>query len=157
MPIREIELRDRPAVHDLLRASGVFTEEEVSTALEVLDVGIAGGLDGDYPAFVVEDEGRVCGYVCVGKTPLTAGTWHLYWICVHPESQRTGLGRALQSHIEQFIRSRGGERIVLETSGQTSYELTRRFYRSAGYREVGRIKDFYKAGDDCVIFCKEFK
>jgi ribosomal protein S18 acetylase RimI-like enzyme len=155
MLIREIELSDRPAVHDLLRACGVFTEEEVSTALEVLDVGIAGGLEGDYPAFVVEVERRVRGYVCVGKTPLTAGTWHLYWICVHPESQRTGVGRTLQSHVEQFIRSRGGERIVLETSSQPGYERTRRFYRRAGYGEVGRIKNFYKAGDDCVIFCKE--
>lgn len=154
MLIREIELSDRPAVHDLLRACGVFTEEEVSTALEVLDVGIAGGLDGDYPAFV-EDEGLVRGYVCVGKTPLTAGTWHLYWICVHPESQRTGVGRALQSHVEQFIRSRGGERIVLETSSQPGYERTRSFYRRAGYGEVCRIKNFYKTGDDCVMFCKE--
>ena len=155
MPIREIVIDDRDAVHDLLRACGVFTEEEVSTALEVLDVGIAGGLDGDYPAFVVEAEGRVRGYVCVGKTPLTAGTWHLYWICVHPQSQRTGVGRALQSHVEQFIRSRGGQRIVLETSSQPSYEHPRRFYLRAGYGEVGRIKNFYKAGDDCVIFCKE--
>ena len=64
MLIREIEPGDRPAVHALLRACGVFTEEEVSTALEVLEVGIAGGLDGDYPAFVIEDEGRVRGYVC---------------------------------------------------------------------------------------------
>ena len=46
MLIREIEPGDRPAVHALLRACGLFTEEEVSTALEVLEVGIAGGLDG---------------------------------------------------------------------------------------------------------------
>ena len=155
MLIREIEPGDRPAVHALLRACGLFTEEEVSTALEVLEVGIAGGLDGDYPAFVIEDEGRVRGYVCVGKTPLTAGTWHLYWICVHPESQRAGVARALQAHVEQFICSRGGERIVLETSSQPGYERTRRFYRCAGYAEVGRIKNFYKTSDDCVIFCKE--
>ena len=123
----------------------------------MLDEGLAGGLQGDYPLFCVEIDGRVRGYVCLGKTPLTKSTWHLYWICVHPEAQGMGLGRALQAQAERFVLERGGERIVLETSGQQSYERTRLFYKSAGYKEVGRILDFYKPDDDCVIFCKELK
>jgi ribosomal protein S18 acetylase RimI-like enzyme len=100
-------------------------------------------------------EGQVRGYVCVGKTPLTVSTWHLYWICVDPEVQGRGAGRALQSYAESFIRARGGERLVLETSGQVNYERTRRFYVRAGYSEVSRIRDFYKPGDDCIVFCKD--
>ena len=53
-----------------------------------------------------------------------------------------------------FIRERGGERMVLETSGRPDYERSRRFYEQAGYRAAGRIENYYKPGDDCVFYCK---
>jgi ribosomal protein S18 acetylase RimI-like enzyme len=154
LTIREMALHDREAVRDLLLASPAFSEEEVRVALEVLDAGLAGGLEGDYPLFAAEIDGRVCGYVCVGRTPMTRSTWHLYWICVHPQAQRCGVGQALESHIEEFIRARGGERIVLETSGRPDYAASRRFYERAGYCATGRIPDYYKPGDDCLFYCK---
>ena len=42
----------------------------------------------------------------------------------------------------------------LETSGRPDYEATRRFYRAAGFTEAGRVPDFYKPGDDCVVYYK---
>jgi ribosomal protein S18 acetylase RimI-like enzyme len=155
LKIRASLRRDRKAIHEMLEQCSAFTAEEVRVALEILADGLAGGLDGDYPHFTAELEGRVCGYVCVGKTPLTHGTWHEYWICVHPDAQGKGVGLALQTQAEVFVRSRGGERLVIETSGRSAYARTRRFYRQAGYRRVGLIRDFYRPGDDCVFFCKE--
>ena len=154
MIVREMLAGDREAAHEALRACGAFTAEEIEVALEVLDEGVRGGLEGDYPLFAAEEDGRVLGYVCVGRTPLTLNTWHVYWICVHPAAQGSGLGRALLARAEEFIRERGGERLALETSGRAGYERTLRFYLRAGYAEVGRIKDYYKPGDDCVFFCK---
>jgi len=153
--IRELLSRDRIAVHEMLVACGAFTAEEVRVALDLVDEGLACGSDESYLLFAAEVEGEVRGYVCIGRTPLTAATWHLYWICVHPRARRTGIGRALQIHVESSIRERGGERLVLETSSQPSYERARRFYEEGGYREVGRIRNFYKPNDDCIIFCKE--
>jgi ribosomal protein S18 acetylase RimI-like enzyme len=149
-----LQASDRAAVREIITACGVFTDEEGQVALEVLDAGLAQGLDGDYPLFAATIDGRVCGYVCVGKTPLTRGTWHLYWICVHPRVQGLGVGRALQSYAEAFIRSRGGERLVLETSTTSGYAKARGFYERAGYTRVGLIPDFYKPADDCAIYCK---
>jgi ribosomal protein S18 acetylase RimI-like enzyme len=154
LTIRALRSEDREAIHDMLQACGAFTAEEVRVALEVLDDGLRGGADGDYPLFAANRDGKVLGYVCVGKTPLTRGTWHEYWICVHPAAQHQGVGQALQAYAEEFVRSRGGERLVLETSGRSAYARTRRFYRQSGYRVVGRIRDFYQPGDDCVVFCK---
>ena len=155
LKIRELVEADREAIREILVSCAAFTAEEVRVALDVLADGIAGGLDGDYPLFAAELNGCVRGYVCVGKTPLTRGTWHEYWIGVHPAAQSRGIGQALQAHAEAFVRSRGGERLALETSGRPAYARTRRFYRKAGYRRVGRIRDFYQPGDDCVVFCKE--
>jgi len=73
----------------------------------------------------IEMNGKVRGYACIGKAPLTAAAWYIYWICVHPSVQGTGVGRRLQGHIEQLVRAAGGERLVLETSGRAEYERTR--------------------------------
>ncbi len=154
MLIRPLIPSDRAPLAEALERCGAFSDEEIAVALEVLDGGLSGGLGGDYPHLVAEEGGRVEGYVCVGRTPMTRGTWHLYWICVHPRAQKLGVGRALQAAAEDFARARGGERVVLETSGRPDYARTRRFYADAGYDEVGRIVDYYKPGDDCVYFCK---
>jgi ribosomal protein S18 acetylase RimI-like enzyme len=103
--------------------------------------------------FTAELEGVVRGYCCIGKTPLTLTTWYLYWLCVDAGYQGRGIGRALQSSAEAFIRARAGRRIVLETSSRPEYARPRRFYLRAGYREIGRIPDFFQPGDDCIILC----
>ena len=154
--VRPLRSTDRDDVITLLRASSVFSEEELRVALEVIDAGLETGLDGDYPLFVALADGRVRGYVCVGKTPLTRGTWHLYWICVHPESQGLGIGHRLQEQAERFVQAHGGERILLETSSTPGYAAARAFYERAGYSVAGRVADFYKPGDDCVMYCKSF-
>jgi ribosomal protein S18 acetylase RimI-like enzyme len=148
MIVRALAATDHDEVHEILRACGVFTDEEVRHALEM-----AGAPD-DYAGFAAEVAGAVRGFVCIGPTPLTATTWHLYWIGVHPGAQRAGVGRALQAHAERVVRERGGERLVLETSGRPDYARARHFYEEAGYVKVGRIEDYYKPGDPCVIFCK---
>jgi RimJ/RimL family protein N-acetyltransferase len=48
-----------------------------------------------------------------------------------------------------------GERILLvETSGLPEFERTRAFYAKHGYEEEARIREFYRAGEDKVVFRK---
>jgi ribosomal protein S18 acetylase RimI-like enzyme len=152
--VRDFAPADRPGAAKALVACRAFNEEEVRVALQVLDEALEGGSEGGYALFAAERGGDVCGYVCAGSTPLTVSTWHVYWICVHPAAAGNGAGRALQAHLEAFVRSRGGQRLVVETSGRPDYERARRFYERAGYQTVGRIPEFYGAADDCVLYCK---
>ena len=149
--IRELQPEDRAAVEEMLTRCGAFNDQEIRVALELFDAG----LDAGYSLFGMEEAGKVQGYVCLGKASLTQSTWYIYWICVHPSAQHQGVGRALQVHSEQFVRSQGGLRMVLETSGRLDYERARIFYQNAGYARVGHIRDFYKPGDDCLIYVKE--
>jgi ribosomal protein S18 acetylase RimI-like enzyme len=151
MLIRALRAEDRAAVEEMLTACGAFSGEEIRVALELVDAGLE---NGDYALLALEIAETVRGFVCFGETPLTASTWDLYWLCIHPDAQRTGAGRALQAGAEECARERGGERIRVETSGRADYARARGFYEKAGYRVVGVIPDFYKPGDDCVIFCK---
>ena len=73
--VRALRPGDRAAAGEALVACGAFTDEEVRVALEVLDAGVEGGLDGDYPLFAAEADGRFAGYVCVG--PHASDAQHL--------------------------------------------------------------------------------
>jgi ribosomal protein S18 acetylase RimI-like enzyme len=161
--VRQLVKGDRGAICRILQTSGTFTSAEIDVALELVDSAIARGLDGDYIAFTAIREmpdssshDDVSGYVCIGPTPMTASTWHLYWLCVDV-AMAGGVGHALHAHAEAFARSRGGDRFVLETSSQPAYVRARVFYEHEGYRQVGRIPDFYKVDDDCILYCKELK
>jgi ribosomal protein S18 acetylase RimI-like enzyme len=148
--VRRPSAGDRPAVHDTLTRCGTFSDEEVRVAIEMFDAGLAG----DYSLLGIETGGVLRAYACFGKASLTARSWYLYWICVHPDAQRTGVGRTLEQGVEDAVRGAGGDRLVLETSGRADYERSRRFYERAGFTRQGCIPDFYKPGDDCIIYCK---
>ncbi|OGO71002.1 MAG: GNAT family N-acetyltransferase [Chloroflexi bacterium RBG_19FT_COMBO_62_14] len=101
-------------------------------------------------------KGQVVGFACYGPTPLTEGTFDLYWICVDREFGRRGIGRALMERVEREVRRLGGRMIVLDTSGRAAYEPTRAFYRSVGFTPTATVPDFYEIGDDLVIFSRRF-
>ena len=149
--IRELKPEDRDDVAEALGCCGAFTDEEVVVALELFD---ADGREG-YRLFGAEIGGRICGYVCVGRAALTESSWYLYWLCVHPAAQRQGVGTALRRDVERFVWAEGGRRLVIETSGRPDYHRARRFYERAGYVSVGLIRDFYRSGDDCVVYAKQ--
>lgn len=152
--IRPLARGDREPLRELLHATGVFTDEEVLIALELIDAVLDRPDQRDYIIRTCEENGSVLGYYCVGPTPATAATYDLYWIGVRPDCHGRGVGTALQEHAEELIRARGGQLIVAETSSQPRYEPTRMFYRRRGYDEVARIRDYYREGDDLVVYGK---
>jgi hypothetical protein len=44
--------------------------------------------------------------------------------------------------------------LLVETSSQETYGGTIQFYEKTGYELVGKIKEYYKPGDDKLIFAK---
>jgi ribosomal protein S18 acetylase RimI-like enzyme len=55
---------------------------------------------------------------------------------------------------EEEIVRRGGKMLLVETSSQETYGGTIQFYEKTGYELVGKIKEYYKPGDDKLIFAK---
>lgn len=149
-----MEPRDRGRILEIVTATGNFTPVEIDTAMEVVDEGLADAESG-YFLFVSENETGVTGWECHGPTPLTDGTYDLYWIAVDPKIQGSGHGRALLRFAEDDMLRRGGRLLLIETSSQESYGATIRFYEKSGYPLVARIKGFYRPGDDKLIFAKD--
>jgi GNAT superfamily N-acetyltransferase len=152
--LRPLEPADRSQILTLLRGTEVFTDDEIAIARELIDCALEKDGQEDYIITSYADGGAVLGYYCLGPTPATEGTYDLYWIAVHPSMHGTGIGAALDAHAEELIRSRGGRLIVAETSSQPKYGKTRSFYLRRGYAELSRIRDYYKPGDDLVVFGK---
>jgi ribosomal protein S18 acetylase RimI-like enzyme len=148
---------DRDAVGAIVARVGNFSLAEVACALELIDIYLRDPAQKDYRIFVAEPPGRgVCGYVCWGPTPMTRGTYDLYWIATDPGMQGQGIGKALMACVEARIRDLQGRLLIVETSSKDSYVDTVSFYRRLGYREVSRVQDFYDRGDDKLVFEKRF-
>jgi ribosomal protein S18 acetylase RimI-like enzyme len=156
--IRPMASADRGAVLDLIRETGFFRPDEVQVAEELIDVYLGHPSQRDYDIVVVVDGedggGPVVGYMTWGPTPLTIGTYDLYWMAVSPRAQGRGYGKALVRWLEERVAGQGGRLIVIETSSTPNYEPTRKFYLGLGYRETARVPDFYQSGDDRVIYTK---
>jgi len=106
---------------------------------------------------VAELEGRAVGYVCFGPTPATEGTYDLYWIAVSPKLHNKGIGRQLLNFTEREVVRMGGRLLIIETSSQEKYAPTQAFYLKNGYEIEARIRDFYRPGDDRLIYTKHLK
>lgn len=154
MKIRPLQTEDRVRICEMVRAVGNFNPTEIEIAIELVDDSLQKGRASDYLVYVLESEEVVCGYVCFGRTPLTESTYDFYWMAVDPQYQGRGLGKALIRFVEEEVRRRGGSLLILETSSLESYNRTVRIYEHAGYHLAARIPDFYRKGDDKLIYVK---
>ncbi len=153
--IRPLNRIDRAPLAALLSRIDVFDEEDRAIALELVDEGLDQPDKAEYLFFVaITAGGELVGYVCYGPTPLTEGTYDLYWIAVDPALAGHGVGTLLLKQVEITLKEGNGRLIVIETSSSQQYALTRKFYLKNGYDLAETIKDFYRPGEDRVTYTK---
>lgn len=145
---------DKLAIMHILAETPEFTPAEVVVAEEVLDCYLSNPADSGYYVLVAEVGSKMAGYICYGPTPLTEGTWDIYWMATAPVMKNRGIGKTLLTLAEEHVRAKNGRLILIETSSKPSYENTRGFYQARGYDIISRIPDFYAPADDLVIFQK---
>jgi ribosomal protein S18 acetylase RimI-like enzyme len=154
--IRAMAVSDKDEVMRILEDTPEFKRSELVVAEEVIDEYLEDPAGSGYRIVVAELDGKVVGYHAYGPTPLTSGTWDLYWAAISQAVRGRGVGTALVTYAEDQIAEAGGRMALIETSSKPEYELTRRFHRSLGYVEICRIPDFYEPGDDKIVFWKRF-
>jgi ribosomal protein S18 acetylase RimI-like enzyme len=125
----------------------------VECAVELVDLALTPN-NKDYTILVADRDGAIVGYACYGPTPMTEGTYDLYWIASDPTVRGQGVGASLISGMEADMRRRGARIIRVETSATEAYGPTRGFYASMKYNEEARFRDFYKVGDDLIVLAK---
>ncbi|BDQ03310.1 MAG: GNAT family N-acetyltransferase [Ignavibacterium sp.] len=154
--IRSIKPSDVEGLEKLLKKIPNFNEAEVKVAMELIEITVNNPDQTDYNIFVYEEDGKILGYHCTGKRPLTDAVYDLYWIVADPEHSGKGIGKNLLEHAENFVKERKGRWILAETSSKESYLSTQSFYLRNNYSIISEIKDFYSVGDNLLIFGKYF-
>ena len=154
--IRKLVKGDKEKIRKILIDTRHFNDDEVNIAIELIDDYLNDKEQKDYiiQVYVTDDTNKTAGYICYGKRPLTDMTYDLYWIAVDPNIHGKGIGSSLVKFMEEDLKSQGGNLILIETSGKESYENERNFYSKNRYEVQTIIKDFYRRGDDLVIFRK---
>ncbi|MBI3070786.1 MAG: GNAT family N-acetyltransferase [Deltaproteobacteria bacterium] len=155
MRIRKLCSRDRTELVRLIRGTTEFTDAEKACAIELVDAALSDDAQTDYIFRITTDENDTAlGYACYGPTPMTDATFDLYWIAVSSFRRGGGLGRGLLAGVEEELRMGGARHLIVETGSNPAYAKTRAFYDRAGYSVAARIPDYYKVGDDLIIYRK---
>ena len=149
--------KDKGPLMQILRSTQEFKPVEVAVAEELIDGYLEDAVGYGYYVLIAESDPTLLGYICYGPTPLTEGTWDIYWMAVAKESQGKGIGGALLEAAEGEIGEVQGRLVIIETSATPEYEKTRRFYLGRGYEVIASIPDFYAPGDGKVMFQKKLK
>lgn len=155
--LRSLHHDDRLRLEELLSRIPVFNREDVTLAMELISLALDQPDQKDYLFYIAVTEGDApVGYVCFGPTPLTDGTYDLYWIAVDALFAGQGIGTALLNAVEERVKALHGRMMLIETSSAQPYELTRQFYLKHNYTVANIIPDFYRDGEDRVTFIKRF-
>ncbi len=154
--IRKLKPGDSKKLEEILKRISNFDQQEVEVAMELVNIAEQNPGQNDYNIYIYEKDGRVFGYHCTGKRPLTDAVFDMYWIVADPEATEKGIGKKLLEHAEEIVRQRKGRWLLAETSSKESYTRTRNFYLRNNYTIVAEINDFYSIGDNLIVFGKFF-
>lgn len=150
----DVQEQDLATVREIVESTGFFYPPEVDIAVELVEERLRKGEASGYFFAFAELDGRTVGYSCYGPIACTASSFDVFWIAIHSDAQRHGMGKWLMSVTEELIFGRGGERVYVETSGRDHYLPTRKFYDRCGYQQVAELPEFYGEQDSKVIYLK---
>jgi ribosomal protein S18 acetylase RimI-like enzyme len=150
----EVRAGDLSRVTDIAESTGFFAEHEVAVARELVEERLRKGEPSGYYFVFAEDGEQTLGYTCYGPIACTDHSYDVFWIVVSGAARGRGIGKKLMRYTEEKIKEMGGRNIYVETASKELYAPTRAFYRTCGYAEEARLKDFYAEGDDKIVFVK---
>lgn len=105
--------------------------------------------------FVLLDpvERRIVGVSGYGRdrSREVAGVYWLGWTYVNPYFRGRGFGARLLHVVVEHVRRFGARKLYLSTSTLESFRAAVGFYERVGFVEEGRLRDYYRDGEDQLI------
>jgi ribosomal protein S18 acetylase RimI-like enzyme len=157
MHINTITAQERTHLLGIAVRTGLFNQEEADSLLGgVLDGLEANEMPSGHQAFAIRRQPGTAalGWCYLAPDDHAEGVWNLWWIGVDPKEHGTQAGRTLLAHAEELVLGAGGRLLVIETSDSEALSRARNFYTRAGYKDCGRIPDFYAKNESKVIFAR---
>jgi GNAT superfamily N-acetyltransferase len=150
--IRKVVKNDVIGLKEVLDSSELFPSEY----LDDMMLDYFNNSETEETWFAALDDHNVIvalGY-CVPEK-LTNNTYNLRAIAVRKELQGKGIGYKMMNYIEDYLRQGNKRILIVETSSDNHYQLTRKFYFKLNYILMATIKDFWNDGEDKIVFWKK--
>lgn len=148
--IRNIFKEDIPALKEVLDTLELFP----SDMLDELIADYFNNSNSEDIWFTALENGTAISIGYCAPEKLTEGTYNLYAIGVKKDEQGKGIGGSMMQYLENYLQQSGHRILIVETSGTADFELTRSFYLNRGYTHEATIREFWKKGDDKIVFLK---
>lgn len=149
--IRAVAQSDLDAIKKVIDSSGLFPSEYLDEMIsdyfsnpETEAIWVT-CIDHDTPVAVAYCE----------PEKLTEGTYNLLAIGVMQTSQGKGIASQMMMHIEFMLKQKGGRILIVETSSDEAQLSARKLYEKIGYTQEAVIRDFWKDGEDKIVFWKK--
>jgi len=149
--IRAVTQSDTDGLKKVVDSSELFPSEYLD---EMISDYLSNSDTQDIWFTYIDDNKQVAIGYCVPEK-LTQGTYNLLAIGVSKDSQRKGVATEMMKYIEQRLRQKYGRILIVETSSDDAQIGARKFYQKIGYTQAAVIRDFWKDGEDKIIFLKK--
>lgn len=113
----------------------------------------------EMPFYAVYEGNKAIGFVAIKIHNIYTAE-----ICVMgslPEYHRKGIGKMLVEKCEEFCREKKMEFLTVKTLDESreskSYEKTRKFYLSMGFRPLEVFKTLWDEANPCLFMAKDLK
>ncbi len=150
--IRPVAKKDVPSIKRIMRETIEFSKDDQTTCAECLDAYFAH--EPFYAFACAEENNKLLGFICYDKASIAKNVYELYWIVVAEKARGKGIARMLDDYFVKAAKRRGARILFTETESAVQYAKARCFYKSCGYKEMARVKDFYDDGNDKIIYGK---
>lgn len=147
-PITQADLEDLKNVVD---SCELFPSEYLA---EMIDDYLNNPDTQDFWFTCIDNQKAVAIGYCVPEK-FTDGTYNLLAIGVARDAQRKGIAREMTLYIEQYLKEKDGRVLIVETSSDDAQAAARNFYTRLGYLQTATIPDFWKEGEDKIVFWKK--
>jgi putative acetyltransferase len=103
----------------------------------------------DITVFSARIDGELVGVGAMRKLDLLHG--ELKSMHTLAKSRGSGVGKAMVTHIEDFARKSGIERVSLETGTNEAFRPARELYKSLGYQSCDAFGDYVLSKDNTCM------
>ncbi len=151
MEIRPAAAEDAAAIFTITEQTGMFSADELGFMREMIESDLHDA-SGERRWFVAASEEDIGGAGCLSPEPLQDDVQNLLFLGVRRDRRRGGLATSLVRDAVETARRTGARLLLVETSSGDLFVAARALYRGLGFEVDGRIRDYYGAGEDKVIF-----
>ena len=153
--IRALVSQDREIWYEMMQKTGIFSVQAINLAMELVDTYLFNSEQKEYQVVVgLDSQEEVVAFACYGPVAGTAGTFRLHWLVVTPACQHHGIGAKLLDWVERKMQTDGARLIVIEITSDENYATFINFFIKHHYKQAGRIKNYYRAGEDMLFYIK---